>query len=293
MDVCISIVNYNTEKLLKGCLQSIISRKWRNNIKINVLDNASSDGSTKMLKEEFPSVNLIENKINAGFGAGHNILFKNAKTDYFLVLNSDTLIQNNSIDNMVDFMEENPGCGIASCKILGFDGKLQPNAGDLPFGISLISWLFNLEIVGIKDSFHRNEPSFYETAHEVGWVSGNFMMIKDRLIREIGYFDEDYFMYFEDTELCYRVKQGGFKIMINPKTSIKHLSGGSLDDPNFKQWSGEYKGLVHFYFKYFGIFAGVGVKFLSYLSILLRIIFFAFGRKVNISLTYGKVIASI
>lgn len=293
MDVCISIVNYNTEKLIKDCLQSIISRKWRNNIKIFVLDNASSDGSAKMLKEEFPRINLIENKTNAGFGAGHNIIFKNRKTDYFLVINSDTLIENNSIDDMVDFMEENKACGIASCKILGFDGKLQPNAGDLPFGISLISWLFNLETFRVKRSFHRNESSYYETAHEVGWVSGNFMMIRDTVFKKIGYFDEDYFMYFEDTDFCYRARRAGFKIMVNPKTYIKHLSGGSLDDPSLRQWTGEFKGLIHFYFKNFGFIAGVGMKLLSYLTIFLRIIVFAFSGKINISLTYGKVIASI
>lgn len=292
MNVCVSIVSFNTEKLLKDCLRSILRRDWRNNVKIFVLDNASSDESTKMIKEEFPGVNLIENKINTGFGAGHNKVFKKTKADYFLVLNSDTIIDGSVIDDMVDFMEET-NCGIASCKILGFDGKLQPNAGDLPFGLSLISWLFNLEDIGIKSSFHRNESSYYESVHEVGWVSGNFMMIRDTVFKKIGYFDEVFFMYFEDTDFCFRAKQSEFKIMINPKTYIKHLSGGSLDDPKLRQWSGEYIGLVHFYFKNYGIFAGVSVKLLSYLSILLRIIFFGFLGKPKISLTYGKVIASI
>lgn len=292
MNVLISIVNFNTEKLLKDCLVSILQKKWRNNVKIFVLDNGSSDGSVSMIKNEFPQVELIENKINEGFGAGHNKVFEKGDADYFLVLNSDTTIEGDVLDDMVDFIE-GIDCGIASCKILDFGGKLQPNAGDLPLGLSLISWLFNLEAVGIKSSFHRNEPLFYETAHNVGWVSGNFMMIKTKVFEKIGYFDEEYFMYFEDTDFCFRAKRAGFKIMINPKTYIKHLSGGSLDDPKLRQWSGEFRGLIHFYFKNFGFMSGVGVKLLSYLAIVLRIIFFGIAGKLNISLTYGKVIASI
>lgn len=292
MKVLVSIVNYNTERLLKNCLQSIFDRKWKHNVGVIILDNGSSDGSVKMIKEEFPQAGLIENKINAGFGAGHNYIFRNAKADYFLVLNSDTLIVDSVIDDMVDFME-NTDCDIASCKLLGFDGKLQPNAGDLPEGIALISWLFNLEKVGVKSSFHRNESVFYEIAHVVGWVSGSFMMIKDRVFNKIGYFNEEFFMYFEDTEFCYRANKAGFKIMINPKTYIKHLSGGSLDSPNLMQWGGEYRGLVNFYHKNYGVFAGIIVKLLSYASILSRIIVFTIIGKTNISLTYGKIITQI
>lgn len=289
MKVIISIVSFNTKNLVENCLRSILSEKYKNDVGVWVIDNASSDGTIEMLKKKFPDVKFLINDKNLGFGAAHNRVFKKIDADYYLVLNPDTLFEENPVDKMITFMEQEE-CAIASCKIFGFDGNLQPNAGDLPFGISLINWLFNLEAIGIKSSFHRNEPSFYETSHEVGWVSGNFMMIKGSVFKKIRYFDEEYFMYFEDTELCFRAKQGGLKIMINPKTYIKHLSGGSLDDPKLRQWSGEYNGLVRFYFKNFGIFAGVGVKFLSYLSILFRIIAFTIVGKLNISLTYGKII---
>lgn len=293
MKIVVSIVSFNSKDLLRNCLMSIMKRNWKSEVNIYVVDNASPDGSAVMIKKDFPEVNLIENKKNVGFGAAHNQILKKVDADYYLILNPDTSFEGNLIDEMVDFMEDQSQCGISSCKVLGFDNKLQPSAGDLPLGVSLLSWLFNLEALGVKKSFHRNEQEYYKDVHEVGWVSGNFMIIKKEVFEKIGLFDEDYFMYFEDTEICYRAKKAGFIIMINPNVYIKHLSGGSLDDPHFRQWSGEYKGLVLFYGKQFGFLGSLTIKLLVYLSIILRILAFTLNGKFQNSLTYGKIIAKI
>lgn len=292
MRVVISIVNYNTEELTKQCLESIFSTKNKNDYEVWVVDNASTDGSVNMIKE-FKRVRLIENNANLGFGAAHNIVLKKADAPYLLILNSDCQVGEDVLDNMVTFMEKNPEAAITSCKILGFDGKLQPSAGDLPLGLALFSWLFNLEVLGINKSFHRNEPEYYKGVHEVGWVSGNFMLIRSSVIKKIGCFNERFFMYFEDTEYCYRAKKAGYQIMINPEVSIKHLSGGSLDDPKLRQWGGEYKGLVLFYNQYNGVLAGLFIKILVYISVFLRIIIYGLNGKLNYSNTYAKIIFSI
>lgn len=290
MKVVVSIINFNTRDLTKKCLESILKRKWSEEIQVWVVDNASTDDSVEMIKK-FSEVSLIENHENLGFGIGHNLVFKKVSGDYYLVLNSDCEMEDNVIDKMVEFMEKNPKCGISSCKLLGFNGELQPNAGDLPFGSALVSWLFNFDFLGGK-SFHRNEPLYYENSHEVGWVSGSFMMIREEVVKLVGGFSKDYFMYFEDTEICYRAKKTGFKIMINPKVEIKHLSGGSLDNPRLRQWSGEYKGLIKFYGR-FGKMAGFSIRLFIYISVLLRIIAYTLVGKFNISKTYGEVIANI
>ncbi len=293
MKVIISIVNFNTVKLTKNCLKSIFSGKNKNDLEVWVVDNASSDDSVEKFKKNFPNVKLVVNSSNVGFGAGHNIVFKKTSANYFLVLNSDCEVSEGAIDGMVSFMELHQDFGIASPKVTGFDGKLQPNAGDLPGAGALLGWLFNLESLGFQRSLHRNENAYYEEVKEVGWVSGNFMMIREEVFKKIGYFDEDYFMYFEDTDLCSRAKKAGFKIMLNPKVSIKHLSGGSLDEPSLRQWSGEYKGLYLYYHKHYGAVVALFVRLLMYLSIVLRIIAFGLTGKVKISQTYGKVIFKV
>lgn len=291
--VAISIVEYNTSNLLKGCLGSLLDQKWGNDVEVWVVDNASNDDSLEMVKREFPGVHLIESSKNLGFGGGHNLVLKKVPADYYLILNSDTELGDGVVDGMVEFMERNPDCGITSCKVVGFDGKLQPNGGDLPFGWALFSWLFNLESVGIKTSFHRNDKKYYDFAHKVGWVSGNFMMVKRKVFDKIGYFNENYFMYFEDVDFCYRAEKAGFSVMINPGVNIKHLSGGSLDDPKFRQWSGEMIGLVKFYRQQFGKPVGFLVKIMVYVSLFLRLIAFAIIGKLSYSYYYAKVIVKI
>lgn len=293
MSIVVSVVSFNTKKLLKNCLQSVTQQKFKG-LKIVVVDNASKDGSAEMVKKDFPEIELIESNKNLGFGAGHNLVFQKTKADYFLVLNSDTILEAESIEKMVNFMKENPTCGIASCKMKGFDNNLQPNGGDLPFGMALLIWLFNLETFGIKrPSFHRNEPEYYNSAHEVGWVSGGFMFIKKEVISEIGFFNENYFMYFEDVEFCQRAFKKGFLVMINPQVETAHLSGGSLDNPQLRQWTGEYQGLIRFYKDRSGIFAALFIKILIIISTVLRITVFLFlGRKEQAK-NYAKVIISL
>lgn len=286
MKVIVSIVSYNTKDLTKNCLESILQKTWKSKIEIWLVDNASKDGSVEFFKEHYPQIHLMANKKNLGFGKAHNQVFQKARGDFFLVLNSDTLMSEGVIDDMVLFMTEKQ-CDIASCKILGFDGRLQPNGGDLPVGQALVSWLFNLEVLGVKKNFHRNEESYYLKPHEVGWVSGNFMMISQKALLKLKGFNERYFMYFEDSELCFRAQKWGFKVMINPAVSIKHLSGGSLDHPRLNQWQGEFRGLLIFYKNQ------IFIRVLVYFASLLRIAAFALIGKFKLSLTYARVIANI
>lgn len=292
MSVAISIVEYNTSQLLKNCLKSIFDKTFKNKMTVWVVDNASSDDSVEMIKKNFPQVKLIESKQNLGFAGGHNLALKKIKDKYVVILNSDTILDE-VIDGMVDFMENNPEVGIASCKILDFAGLLQPNAGDSLNFFSILNWLFNLEVLGINYSLHRSDRKYYESPHEVGWVSGSFMIIRGEVFQRIGYLNDEYFMYFEDVEFCFRAQKAGFKIMINPKFNLKHLSGGSLDNPKFRQWTGEFKGLIKFITFEYGFLWGLVTRLMIYLAIFLRLIVFALLGKFNFSITYGKVILAI
>jgi GT2 family glycosyltransferase len=294
MQVSVSIVSFNTKDLLKQCIENLLNQKTQHNVEIFVIDNNSSDGSVQMIEENYSGkVKLIRNNENVGFAKGQNIILKRVKGSYVLILNPDTKIPPDAIEKMIVFMEENPGNGIASCKLIGNNGKLQSNGGDFPFGIALISWLFNLEFLGINSNFHRTEKNFYDKGREVDWVGGTFMMVRQDVFESVGYFNEDYFMYFEDAEFCYKASKKRFKVMINPEVIVTHQSGASSKNPRFNQWSGEFKGLINFYKKEFGEMISFGLRLMIYCAVLLRIITFSLLGKFSTAKVYAKVLGEI
>lgn len=293
MNVVISVVSYNRKDLLEECLKGLTDQKYNNKVDIWVVDNASKDDSAALVEKKFPKVNLIRSSRNEGFAKAHNQVIKSTDADLVILLNPDTTVPQRAIDQIVDFIENNPNCGIASCRLIYPDGKLQSNGGDLPFGMALIAWLFNLESFGSFPNFHRLDKDYYQKPHEVGWVGGTFMAIKRDLINKIGGLDEKIFMYFEDTDYCYRARKAGFKTMLDPTITIEHISGASSDNPQLRQWTGEYQGLVYFYKKHFGLFAGFLIRLLSLISIFLRIVAFIVLGKWRIAETYFKVGGSL
>ena len=288
--IAVSIVSYNTCSLLKNLLENLYSQK---NIKpeIWVVDNNSEDNSVDMIKKNFPKVNLIESKENLGFSKGHNLALKKIEKPLILILNPDTKLEANSLSKMVDFMNSNPEVGISSSKVRDAKGNLTSNGGDLPFGIALLSWLFNFDIAGVP-SFHRHDDDFY-AQDSVGWISGAFMMVRKETLEKVRYFNEDYFMYFEDVELCYKAKKSGFKVAINRNTETIHLSGASSKNPRYVQWTGEMRNLIKFSYKNFGSFYGIYVSTLVRLALMMRIVAFALLGKLDYSGIYLKVLTNL
>lgn len=294
MVVAVSIVSFNTKNLLRSCLLRLEGRKAMGKISIWVLDNNSEDGSAVMVEKDFPFVNLIKSETNSGFSKGQNQLIRKileGDSKFTLLLNPDTEFDIKEIDKLTKFMDEN-NCGIASGLIQDLKGKLQSNGGDFPFNFSLLNWLFNLEFLN-NANFHQNKWSYFQGAREVDWVGGTFMMVRSEVFEKIGLLNEDYFMYFEDVDFCYRTKKAGFKIMIYPDVKIKHISGASSKHPQYNQWRGEFAGLFKFYNQYFGLLASFAVRLLVYLAILLRIaVFFILGKKEK-SVIYAKVLLNV
>lgn len=294
MKIAISIVSYNTKDLLEACLLNLLTKKIKNDLEIWVVDNNSEDGSSQMVKEKFlKQVHFIQNRENVGFATAHNQVLAKINTDYVLLLNPDTEFDVADLDKMVFFMEQNPKCGVASVKLENYDGSLQSNGGDLPFSLPLISWLFNLESFGIKPNFHRLDKGYYAKPHPVGWVAGTFMFIKTKIFEKTGYLDEKIFMYFEDTLFCYLVWKAGFQVMIDPQITVKHISGASSKDPRLRQWSGEMKGLIYFYRRFFSPFQVFLVKLVIFKVIILRMVAFSLLGKFDFVKTYFKVLKSL
>ncbi|MEK7518244.1 MAG: glycosyltransferase family 2 protein [Patescibacteria group bacterium] len=223
----IIILSYNTKDLTIRCIESIIEQYRKElkdrKIEIIVVDNASTDGSPSAisnLKSQISNIKLVENKENFGFAKGCNIGAKAAKGKYILFLNSDTQVLDKGFLKMIEFLEKNNYIGILGGKLLNSDRSPQPSAGKF---YTIFNFLL-LIIGGEKFGWLRGSPKQVARAD---WVSGACFMIGRKLFEKLKGFDEHFFMYMEDMELCFRGKLLGFPTCFYPDVKIVHQSLGS------------------------------------------------------------------
>ena len=225
----IIIVNYNAGNYLENCLKSVYAETKQIPFDIWVVDNNSEDASVSIIRQNFPQVNLIENKENTGFAIANNQAIGKCTGDYILLLNPDTLILENAIEKTVKFMDENPQTGIAGCKVLNEDGTLQlacrrsiPAPGVAFFRLTGLSRLFPNNKGMAKYNLTYLDP---DEANEVDAVSGAFLMIRRTVVDKIGGLDERFFMYGEELDWCLRTNKAGWKVMYYPEGQITHYKG--------------------------------------------------------------------
>jgi GT2 family glycosyltransferase len=225
----ILIVNYNAGRLLKDCIKSIYRETLTIPFDIWVVDNNSQDNSITIIKQYYPKVNVIENRTNIGFAKANNMALSKSKTDYWLLLNPDTVVRDNAIEKVVKFMDRNPEVGIVGCRVLNEDGTLQfacrrsiPTPRVAFFRLSGLSRLFPNSKITAKYNLTYLDPN--ET-NEVDAVSGAFLMIRREVVDNIGMLDERFFMYGEELDWCLRTKKAGWTVMYYPDAEIIHYKG--------------------------------------------------------------------
>ena len=231
MELSIIIVNYNVKEFLQNLLNSIEKASLNISHEIIIVDNASDDGSVELIRDKFPSVKLIANTENLGFGKANNQALEIAKGKYLLLINPDTIVSEDTFDRMIRFFEDNPEAGLAGCKILNPDGTLQlacrrsfPGPWTSFCKVTALSNLFpKSKLFARYNLTYLDEDQTYE----VDAISGSFMMMKKETNDKVGGFDEEFFMYGEDLDLCYRIQQAGFKVFYVHTTKIIHYKGES------------------------------------------------------------------
>jgi hypothetical protein len=254
MDLSVLIINWNTKEDLRNCLRSLCTQKFRHSVEIVVADNASSDGSREMVVAEFPEVHLVVHSTNLGFGAGNNRAFSATHARYVLFLNSDTLVTECALDRLVNFADAHPDVGIIGPKLLNRDGSLQYSCRSFP---NLATGLFRNTPLGRlfpKNRFNREyllTDWDHTTPREVDWVSGAAMLVRREAFQQLGGFDEGYFMYCEDVDLCYRAHQVGWKVVYFPDSVIYHLIGRSSDKVPARMTYHFHKSMYRFYKKHY------------------------------------------
>ena len=224
------IVNWNTKELLRNCLTSIYQRTGDIDYEVIVVDNASTDGSTEMVKNDFQQVTLIENPENRGFATANNQGIAIAKGRYVLLLNSDTVVLDNSIANTVSFTDSHPQAGVIGCRVLNPDGTVQPTCFMFPSILNmLLSSTYLYKLFPKSRFFGRERMTWWDRSdvREVDVVTGCFMLVRREAIEQVGVMDERFFMYGEETDWCYRFKKKGWKVMFAPVGQIIHFGGQS------------------------------------------------------------------
>ncbi len=237
MDLTIIIVNWNTREMLKNCLESIMGSKRIQKIRIIVVDNASKDGSREMVETLFPEVKLINSGGNIGFGKANNLAIQQANTPFLFFLNPDTMVMEGTMEGMVEFMRSHPTVGAMGCKItyppaqtktVGTDG--DAHTLEMQWVPSPLKILFKMLFLSDKmiQKFKKYLP--YKNPHESGYVSflaGACLMMKKEVLEQIGCFDERFFMYGEDYDLCRRIKDAGWQLYYMSEVKIAHYVGGA------------------------------------------------------------------
>mgnify|MGYP000380341556 CR=1 FL=1 len=280
VDVSVIIVNYNVRVFLETCLRSLERALSGLKSEIIVVDNASDDGSVEMLRQKFPTVKVIVNEKNIGFSAANNKGLKEASGKYLLLLNPDTIVQEDTVRTMYDFMENEQQAGLAGCKILNPDGSLQ-----LACRRSFPTpWVAFTKIMGLSNLFPMSKIfGRYNLAYldpdksyEVDSVSGSFMFIRRSTLDQIGGLDEKFFMYGEDLDLCYRIKKAGWKIFYIHSTRVIHYKGESVRRSDIDEVKVFYEAMRLFVRKHFhtnpltGFILGVGITLRQWLATLAK-----------------------
>lgn len=232
--IAVVIINYNTCQELQACLGSI---KPEDASEVVVVDNNSSDGSVEMVRSKYPWVTLLANKTNVGYGAAANQAIANSTARYVVLLNSDTRLQPGSLKALSHYLDQHPRAAIVGPRLEGSDGTLQ--ASCYPFPTPLDTFLENSTcavffgrlirryVPGIRGLYWRTWS--HDSPRIVPWLKGAALAIRREVFNAVGGFDESFFMYFEDADLCCRMKNAGWQVHFAPVTTVVHVGGASTE----------------------------------------------------------------
>jgi GT2 family glycosyltransferase len=283
MKLSVVIVNYNVEHFLEQCLISV--KNAMNDIEgeVFVVDNNSIDGSVKMVKEKFPEVKLIVNKKNVGFSKANNQAIRLSKGEYVLLLNPDTVVENDTFKKVVDFMDLHPDAGALGVKMVDGSGNFLPESKrGLPTPEAAFYKMFGISKLFPKSKrFSKYHLGYLDEneIHKVEVLAGAFMLLRKKVLDKIGLLDESFFMYGEDIDLSYRIIKAGYKNYYFPKTRIIHYKGESTKKSSVNYVLVFYRAMVIFAKKHYTqknakLFANlinVAIYFRAFLAILSRI----------------------
>jgi GT2 family glycosyltransferase len=230
VDLSVSVVSFQTPGLLRQCLAALAAERSRLDLEVTVVDNASHDGSVELVRSEFAWVSLIANARNAGFGAAHNQALRRARGRYWMVLNSDAAPKPGALRALVDALDADAGLAAAGPKLRYPSGEVQPSRRRFPSVATLFLESTQLQRFwpdnAVLSRYYVQDRSD-DVAQEVDWLVGACLCLRADAMRQVGLFDERYFMYSEEIDLCRRLRAHGWRVRYVPQAEVVHIEGGS------------------------------------------------------------------
>lgn len=254
MTLSVLIVNWNTRDLLRACLQSLQRYPLSEPMEVWVLDNASRDGSAQMVQQEFPEVHLVASECNLGYAAGNNHLLQKAQSEYLLLLNADTEVTPGALDTAVRFLREHTKCAALGAKLIHPDGRVQASVRSFPEP-EAVMW----EYLGLAKLFPRSRRFgayrmtwfSYDQIAEVDQPMGTFLMLARRAVEQVGLMDEQFPIFFNEVDWCYRAKSHGWTVYFHPDVVIVHHGGASTRQVRPQMIWESHRSLKKFYDKHY------------------------------------------
>lgn len=304
-DISVVIVNYNVKDLVDNCISSIYKANGNKfEIEIYLIDNNSIDGSADHISSKYPEVNIISNDKNLGFSKANNLALNKVTGTYVLILNPDTVLEEGTFEKMITFCEKNKNAGAVTSKLILANGKLDsacrrsfptPSVA-IPRILGLSKLFPESRLFGKYNLTYLDENKTYE----VDAVCGAFMFIPKAVLDKVGLFDEDYFMYGEDLDLCFRIKKSGYKIFYYPEVMTIHFKGESTKKTNLSYVNNFYGAMNIFVKKNFtgasrllSFVLQFGIISRSFFSYIKRFIKFFLFPTLDILLLYASLILSV
>jgi N-acetylglucosaminyl-diphospho-decaprenol L-rhamnosyltransferase len=220
-DLSVVIVSYNVMDYVEACLSSIKENLSSSAVETIVIDNASTDGSPDMIRENFPWAKLIKNHRNLGYSRANNQGIKEAEGEFILLLNPDTVILPNAINILQNELRNDPTIGAVGPLLFSSENRFQ-----VSFGME-ISFFHEFLQKSVLNNYFRRKLKKMKEKREVGWLSGACLLTRKSILEKAGLFDEDFFLYFEDIDLCRRIRKRGRKLILVPEAKVYHAEGGS------------------------------------------------------------------
>jgi GT2 family glycosyltransferase len=276
MILSVIVVNWNTGDLLRCCLESIYADLTDIPAEVFVIDSGSTDLSLVSAQEHFPQANYIRSPVNIGFGPANNLALRQAKGDFLLLLNPDTLVHPGAIGRLLSFIEHNPHVGAAAARLLNGDGSLQYSCSPEPTLGREFLRMFHL---GVRpDGYYPMEAWDQNDPRQVDVILGACMLVRRTTLDQAGLFDERFFMYSEEVDLCRRIRQAGWKIYWVPQAVITHYGGQSTRQIAAEMFVQLYRAKIEFFRKHYGPAHAGLYKLILYLSGLPRLLLAPVGR---------------
>ena len=255
MKLSIVILCWNDLKVIRDCLHSIYAQTRLRDFEVIVSDNGSSDGSVAFIRDAYPAVRVIENRANLRFSKGNNAGIQICRGEYVLILNPDTIIHEGSLDRWIEFADRHPEAGAFGCRVLNLDGSYQGSAQPFPsLGGDLLGALYLRVLTRLLPFLPSDTYTGWngDSERTIDWQCGCCVMFRSDVLKRIGGFDERFFFYYEDVDLCHQVWKSGCTVRYTPEVTITHLGGQSTQrDPHGFEID-KYRNRYRYFYKYFG-----------------------------------------